>query len=71
MISIFSIVLSYKVISNFNTSEIYNLTQFKNDIEFSLVIMIANIIGDIFLFSFLWKSKIIDRMLNIKKNNMA
>ena len=64
---VFSIVLSYKVIMNFKSSDLYTLAMFKKDIEFSLIIMVANIIGDISLFTYLTKNGIIKKMLNIKK----
>ncbi len=64
-ISIFSIVLSYKVITNFNTSDVYNLSTFNKDIKLSLTITVANIIGDISLFYYLWKKRILHKMLNI------
>ena len=65
-LSIFSIVLSYRVIMNFTDFDIYTLTMFKDDIELSLVIMTANIIGDISLFAYLNKKGVIKKMLNIK-----
>ena len=66
-ISIFSIVLSYKVITNFNTLDVYNISTFNKDIKLSLTITIANIIGDITLFYYLWKKKVLHKMLNIHK----
>ena len=66
-ISVFSIVFSYKVIMNFKSSDLYTLAMFKKDIEFSLIIMVANIIGDISLFAYLAKNGIIKKMLNTEK----
>ncbi|SDG72192.1 hypothetical protein SAMN04489796_101393 [Winogradskyella thalassocola] len=65
-LSVFSIVLSYKVIMNFSSSDIYTLTKFKDDVELSLIVMIANIIGDISLFAYLNKNGILQKMFNIE-----
>ena len=52
---------------NFKSSDLYTLAMFKKDIEFSLIIMVANIIGDISLFAYLAKNGIIKKMLNTEK----
>ncbi|MAX69684.1 MAG: hypothetical protein CMC76_01065 [Flavobacteriaceae bacterium] len=66
-LSVFSIVLSYKVIMNFRSHYTYNILIFKEDVELSLIVMIANIIGDIGLFTYLNKSELINKMFNIEK----
>ena len=66
-LSIFSIVLSYKVIMNFRSYNTYNILIFKEDVELSLIVMIANIVGDIGLFTYLNKSGLINKMFNVDK----
>jgi len=52
---------------NFSSSDIYTLKMFKDDVELSLIVMIANIIGDISLFAYLNKNGILQKMFNIEK----
>lgn len=66
-LSVFCIVLSYKVTMNFRSSDVYSLTMFKDDVELSLIVMVANIIGDISLFAYLNKNGLIKKMLNVEK----
>lgn len=70
MASTFTMALSYYLISNFSSSEIYTITQFNRDIELSLVIMISNAIGQIFVFIYLWKKKIISRLFQNNTTKM-
>ncbi|MDH7913621.1 hypothetical protein [Winogradskyella sp. SYSU M77433] len=52
---------------NFRSHYTYNILIFKEDVELSLIVMIANIIGDIGLFTYLNKSELINKMFNIEK----
>jgi len=70
-ISIFSIVLSYKVLTNFYSLDVYNLSSFNKDIELSITVTVANIIGDVSLFYFLWKKGILQKILNINGNKKS
>lgn len=70
-ISIFSITLSYKVISNFRVLNIYNKAIFLNDIEFSLVVMGANILGDIGLLFYFFKSGFLNQILHYNKDELT
>ena len=61
MISTFSMALSFYVISNFSSSEIYTITQYDRDIEISIVIMIDNTIVQTAIFIYLWKKNNFNR----------
>jgi hypothetical protein len=69
IVSVFSTVISYKVITHFNSNEIYDLIMFKNDLELAIIIMIANVIGDLFLVYYVWKNKLLSNLFNSKTNN--
>lgn len=62
-LSVFSMAFTYKVISHFKDSNVYNSTLFAEDIEISIVIMCSILISKLLFLTFLIKKKVI----NLKK----
>ncbi len=55
---IFSLVITFKVVTKFNNSEIYSKIDFQNDMELGIVVTVANLIGELSLIYYLFKKEV-------------